>query len=85
MAFLALHITSTAELYMENNWIWIADHELDQQTHGQISVYNGRGLLVESQSAVWIVASSVEHSMLYNYGIHNAKNVYMSHIQSETA
>jgi glucan 1,3-beta-glucosidase len=84
-SFLLLHITSTASLYMENNWGWVADHELDMADHNQINIFNGRGLLVESTTAVWIIGGSFEHSMLYNYGIHNAKNVYMSHIQSETA
>jgi hypothetical protein len=27
-AFLGLHITSTATAYMENAWIWTADHDL---------------------------------------------------------
>jgi glucan 1,3-beta-glucosidase len=85
VSFLAVHITSTAELYMENNWVWVSDHEMDQQTHGQINIWNGRGLLIESQTALWVVGGSIEHSMLYNYGLHNAKNVYLSHIQSETA
>ena len=84
-SFLLLHITSTASGYFENNWGWVSDHELDQASHGQINIFNGRGLLVESTSAVWVVGGSFEHSMLYNYGISNAQNVYMSHIQSETA
>ncbi|KAF2416329.1 family 55 glycoside hydrolase [Tothia fuscella] len=84
-AFLLLHITSTAELYMENNWGWVSDHELDAADHNQINIYNGRGLLVESVKAVWVIGGSFEHSTLYNYGIHNAKNVYMGHVQSETA
>jgi len=70
---------------MENNWGWVSDHELDLKDHGQINIYNGRGLLVESRKGVWIYGSSFEHCVLYNYQIANAQNVYMSVIQSETA
>ncbi|KAF2674481.1 pectin lyase-like protein [Microthyrium microscopicum] len=84
-AFLLLHITETASLYMENNWGWVADHELDQLPNDQLNIWNGRGLLIESVKPVWVVGGSFEHSQLYNYQVANAKNVYMSHIQSETA
>jgi glucan 1,3-beta-glucosidase len=81
-----LHITHSAKnLIMANNWGWVADHELDLPDHNQIDIYNGRGLLVESQGPVWIYGSSFEHSMLYNYNIANAKDIYLGVIQSETA
>jgi len=35
--------------------------------------------------ASWIIGGSFEHSQLYNYQVANAQNLYMSHIQSETA
>ena len=53
--------------------------------HGQIDIYNGRTLLVESQGPVYFYGGSMEHSMLYNYNIANARNIYMGVIQSETA
>jgi glucan 1,3-beta-glucosidase len=84
-AFLLLHITETASLYMENNWGWVSDNELDANPHDQINIWNGRGILVESTKPFWLIGSSFEHSQLYNYGIHNSQNVYMSHMQSETA
>lgn len=84
-AFLLLHVTSKGSIYLENNWFWVADHEIDLADHGQISLYNGRGVLIESQGPVWMYGSSSEHSQLYNYQIANAKNIYMSAIQTETA
>lgn len=84
-AFLILHITETASLYMENNWGWVADHELDEAPRDQINIWNGRGLLVESVKPVWIIGGSFEHSQLYNYQIANGKNMYLGHIQSEAA
>ena len=83
-AFLLVHVTQKASIYMENNWLWVADHELDLPDHHQINIYNGRGILVESQGPVWMYGTSSEHSQLYNYQIANAKDVYMGIIQSET-
>lgn len=70
---------------MENNWGWVADHELDLEDHNQINIYNGRGILIESTKPVWLYGTSFEHNVLYNYQIANAQNVYLSVIQSETA
>lgn len=83
-SFLMLHVTAKSSIYVENCWFWVADHELDLEDHGQINIYNGRGVLIESQGPVWLYGTSSEHSQLYNYQISNAKNVYMSSIQSET-
>ena len=83
-AFLLLHVTKQASIYLENNWFWVADHELDLADHNQIDIYNGRGVLIESQGPVWMYGTSSEHSQLYNYELANAKDVYMGIIQSET-
>jgi len=76
------HITSTGSCYLENVWGWTADHDIDK--HGQINVYNGRGLLCESQGPVWLYGTAMEHSLYYQYNFHNAKNVMMGMIQTET-
>lgn len=84
-AFLLLHVTSEATIYLENNWFWVADHELDLSDHNQINIFNGRGVLVASeQGPVWMWGTSSEHSVLYNYQLANASNVYMGLIQTET-
>ena len=84
-AHLLLHVTHSASLIMANNWGWVADHELDLEDHNQIDIYNGRGVLIESQGPMWLYGSSFEHSQLYNYQVANAKDIYMGVIQSETA
>ncbi|KAF2099288.1 family 55 glycoside hydrolase [Rhizodiscina lignyota] len=84
-AFMLMHITSDASVYMENNWGWVSDHELDLPDHNQINIYNGRGILIESQKPTWLWGTAMEHSMLYNYQVANARNVFMSSIQTETA
>ena len=87
-AFLSMHITPSASaLYMENCWIWVADHDIEEGANNQqITVYAGRGLLVEgTQGPLWLVGTSVEHHQLYEYQFVNAANVFMGQIQTETA
>lgn len=85
-AFLLLHVTPTGSLYLENIWAWVADHELDLGGEEQINIYNGRGILIESKAGpVWLWGTSSEHSVLYNYQVSQASNVFMGLIQTETA
>ncbi len=90
-AFMLMHITQQATAYLENTWFWVADHELDLSSwpgykiNNQINIYNGRGVLVESQGPVWMYGTSSEHSQLYNYQIANARDIWMGAIQTETA
>jgi glucan 1,3-beta-glucosidase len=63
-SFLMLHITQQATAYIENVWLWVADHELDIAMHSEVNVYNGRGMLVESKGPVWLYGTSAEHSQV---------------------
>lgn len=84
-AFMLLHLAPTASAYLENTWFWVADHELDiGPGYNQIDIYNGRGVLIESQGPVWLYGTASEHNVLYNYQLLNAKNVFMALIQTET-
>ncbi|KAL7934996.1 glycoside hydrolase family 55 protein [Trichoderma chlorosporum] len=84
-AFLLLHVTTSGSIYMENNWLWVSDHELDLSDHNQVNIYNGRGLLIESTKGTWLWGTASEHSVLYNYALNNAQNVYGNILQTETA
>ncbi|KAJ6446770.1 40S ribosomal protein S7 [Purpureocillium lavendulum] len=84
-AFMLLHITQSASPYLENVWAWVSDHELDLADHNQINIYNGRGILIESTKGAWLWGTSSEHSVLSNYQLNKAQNVYMALIQTETA
>ena len=54
VAYMSMHITSSASgVYLENVWLWTADHDLDSADNTQISVYTGRGLLVEGEN-IWL-------------------------------
>ncbi|KAJ6109080.1 hypothetical protein N7486_001314 [Penicillium sp. IBT 16267x] len=83
-AFMLLHITEKASAYLENTWMWTADHELDLAGHAQINVYTARGILIESKGPVWLWGTASEHHQLYNYQVSNAENVFMGVIQTET-
>jgi glucan 1,3-beta-glucosidase len=83
-AFPLMRITSKSSAYLETVWFWVADHELDLPDHGQINIFNGHGLLVESQGPVWLYGTSSEHSQLYNYQFSNAKNIWGGLLQTET-
>ena len=79
------HATAKSSVYVENCWFWVADHELDQAAKpAQIDIYNGRGVLIESQGPMWLYGTASEHSVLYNYQLQNASSIYMGIIQSET-
>ena len=84
-SFLMMHITQYASAYLENTWFWLADHELDMAGHNQTTIFNGRGLFVESQGPTWLWGTASEHSVFYNYQFHNAESVFMGAIQTETA
>ncbi|KAK0615339.1 pectate lyase superfamily protein-domain-containing protein [Bombardia bombarda] len=86
--FMSMHITkSSSGLYAENCWIWVADHDVeDGARNGQVTVYVGRGLLVESTAgSIWLVGTGAEHHQLYQYQFVGTRDVVMGQIQSETA
>jgi len=81
-----LHISASGSGYFENVWAWTADHDLDNHlAQGQISIYTGRGVVVESvDGPVWLYGTQSEHNVFSQYQITNARNVFMTMIQSET-
>ncbi|KAI1076806.1 pectin lyase-like protein [Whalleya microplaca] len=98
-ASLLMHITSEASGYFENCWWWVSDHDLDNPLNAdasespegiplnvktQISVYAGRGVLIESKGPVWMIGTASEHAQLYQYQLLGASNIYMGHIQTES-
>jgi glucan 1,3-beta-glucosidase len=53
-AFMSMHITPSASgLYMENNWLWTADHDIDDPANTMLTIYNGRGLFIESTAGTF--------------------------------
>ncbi|KAI0601014.1 pectate lyase superfamily protein-domain-containing protein [Biscogniauxia sp. FL1348] len=85
-AYMLMHVTEQAtNLYMENTWLWTADHDIEDSNNTQITVYAGRGLYIESTvGTFWLVGTAVEHNHLYNYQFANTKNIFASMFQTET-
>ncbi|KAH7309629.1 pectate lyase superfamily protein-domain-containing protein [Stachybotrys elegans] len=99
-ANMLLHLTRDSSAFFYNVWIWVADHDLDDPNNAnahvgpggipensmvEISVYVARGVLIESQGPLWFWGSSSEHSQLYQWQMLNARNIFMGHMQTETA
>ncbi|GFF73175.1 glucan 1,3-beta-glucosidase [Aspergillus lentulus] len=88
---LMMHITSTGTAYLENVWLWVADHMTDDPDWTddgndmvQNSIYNARGFLIESTAATWLYGTASEHSVYYQYNINNAKYLFAGMIQTES-
>ncbi|PHH68139.1 hypothetical protein CDD80_222 [Ophiocordyceps camponoti-rufipedis] len=84
-AFMMLHVRPWATPYLENVWMWTADHELDMAPYTQIDVFTGRGALIESRDGAWFWGTASEHNVMSNYQLRQATNVFMGLIQTETA
>lgn len=83
-AYMSMHITPSARnLYLENNWFWVADHDLDDFNNTRVSIFAARGLLVRG-TRIWLVGTAVEHHTLYQYQLVDASDVWMGQIQTET-
>ncbi|OKP10023.1 hypothetical protein PENSUB_4576 [Penicillium subrubescens] len=83
-AALILRLTQSSSAYLENVWVWTADHDLDRTSQDQLDIYAARGILIESQGPTWLYGTSSEHHALYQYQFYNAKNVVMGMIQTES-
>ncbi|KAJ5482994.1 Glucan 1-3-beta-glucosidase [Penicillium diatomitis] len=84
VAYMSMHITSCASgAYLENVWLWTADHDIDDAANTQISVYSGRGLLIEGKN-IWLIGTSVEHHALYQYQFSGADSIMAGFMQTES-
>ncbi len=83
--FLMFHASKSASnLYLENTWFWVADHDLDVGNSEQISLYSARGVLINAQGPVWLWGTAAEHSIMYQYQIDGAQAVFGGFMQTET-
>ncbi|KAK0956570.1 hypothetical protein LTR91_019084 [Friedmanniomyces endolithicus] len=86
-ALMTMHLTKPSSgLYLENVWLWVADHDVEDPQLRQITIYAGRGLLDQSQSGTfWMVGTAVEHHVKYEYQFADTHTVFAGQIQTETA
>jgi glucan 1,3-beta-glucosidase len=85
-AFMSMHITrDSGMLFTENCWVWVADHDLEDPWVRRVSIFAGRGVLIESERGqIWLSAASSEHHVLYQYQIQGSRAVYLGHAQTES-
>lgn len=83
-ASLLFHMTPTSSAYIENAWLWVADHDMDVPTQDTIDVYSARGLLIESKGPTWLYGTAVEHNILYQYQLSGAENIMLGVVQTES-
>ena len=57
---------------------------MEDPLNQQISLYNGRGMLIKSQGPVWLWGTASEHSLLYNYEFIGVQALFSGFMQSET-
>ncbi|KAI7915386.1 glucan 1 [Pyricularia oryzae] len=85
-AALLMHITPGASAYLENVWLWAADHMVDGALPGRAertSVYAARGMLIESSDPTWLYGTSAEHAAMYQYNFYRSKKVFAAMIRTE--
>ncbi|KAM0466965.1 hypothetical protein ACHAPV_000477 [Trichoderma viride] len=82
-AYVGIHFTKNSSAYVQNVWNWVADH-IAEDFGGGTSIAGKGGVLVESTKATWLYALGSEHWWLYQLNLHNANNVVVSLLQSET-
>ena len=75
------HVTPSASAYIENAWLWTADHDIDDPSNTQINTFVARGLLIESVSPSWYYGTSSEHATMYQYQFQEASNIIAGMIQ----
>ncbi len=49
-----------------------------------ITIYSGRGMLIESQGPTWMWGSASEHNVLYQYTLSAAQNLFVGLMQTES-
>ncbi|KAI3194501.1 CAZyme family GH55 [Penicillium roqueforti] len=83
-ASLMLRLTHSSSAYLENVWVWTADHDLDIASQDQLDIYAARGILIESQGPTWLYGTASEHQVFYQYELYQAENIVMGMIQTES-
>ncbi|PVH70347.1 glycoside hydrolase family 55 protein [Cadophora sp. DSE1049] len=79
---LMFHLTSTASAYLENVWLWVGDHDLDD---AQLTNNNNTMPQLSVQMPTWLYGTASEHATYYQYSFYKAKNIHAGMIQTESA
>ncbi|KAI5288229.1 hypothetical protein KEM54_005374 [Ascosphaera aggregata] len=81
-AYNGLYLTTSSSVYVENTWVWVADHMTEGD--GGSNIAGKAGVRVESTQGTWLYGLGSEHWWFYSLGLVNAKNVAVALLQAET-
>ncbi|KAG5977673.1 hypothetical protein E4U55_006625 [Claviceps digitariae] len=81
-AFIGLHLTKSSSAYVENTWVWVADH--NSEGGGGCNIAAKGGVLVQATKGTWLHALGAEHWWLYQLNLWESQNVFVSMLQAET-
>ena len=82
-AFIGLHFAKDSSAYVENTWNWVADH-ITEEFDGGSSIAGKGGALVQTTKGTWLHGLGSEHWWLYQLNLHEASNVVVTLLQTET-
>ena len=84
-AHTSIQAVTSAGGYMENSWVWTADHDINGGHGGDIlDVEVPHGLVSTSTNPTWFVGVAIEHHSLANFEFTNAAHQTMLMAQTET-
>eukprot|EP00026_Physarum_polycephalum_P003672 Phypoly_transcript_03685.p1 GENE.Phypoly_transcript_03685~~Phypoly_transcript_03685.p1 ORF type:complete len:749 (+),score=83.23 Phypoly_transcript_03685:122-2368(+) len=82
-AFISVHFAQSSSAYLENTWVWVADH-IAEDFGGGSNIAAKVGVLVQATKGTWLHALGSEHHWLCQLNLFRASNVMISLLQSET-
>ncbi|OAQ66884.1 pectate lyase superfamily protein domain-containing protein [Pochonia chlamydosporia 170] len=80
--FSDVHLSKSSSAYIENTWVWIADH--NTEGGGGCLIAAKGGVLVQATKGTWLHSLGSEHWWLYQLNLWEAKDVFVSMLQAET-
>lgn len=83
-AYASLVARPTAGGYLENCWVWTADHDINGGAPAGMNVDVTHGLMSESTQPTWFVGVAVEHHSSANFNFTNAAKQTLLMAQTET-
>ena len=83
-AYASLVARSSAGGYLENCWVWTADHDINGGAPAGLTVDVPHGLMSESTQPTWFVGVAVEHHSRANFNFTNAAKQTLLMAQTET-
>ncbi|KAI5304728.1 hypothetical protein KEM56_006052 [Ascosphaera pollenicola] len=86
-AYNGLHLSSSSSAYVENTWVWVADHQSENYQDGSknnVRIAGKAGVRVEATKGTWLYGLGSEHWWFYSLGLINSQNVAIALLQAET-